>query len=91
MTELLLIKDKYGTHVMEGEADVRDAAFDLLKERLGEGYWYENWDEGRLDTQYEDRAHEIINMDDADAALDFLLERARDGFEYEHVEVTRSR
>lgn len=71
-------------------------AREILRGRLEDGYWYDNWDDGDPANQWEDRARAILDLPDEDfgeliekRAWAFLLERA--DHEYEYVEQQRVR
>jgi len=93
--EVILVKDKWDTYTIANEKGVRYAALDLLKQRVEDDFWYDNWDEGNPDTQWEDRARAIVKkatyadlLDEAAYdALYFLEERNDEGFEYEDIEI----
>ena len=87
--DMLLVKDKWDTYLLENDKGVDWAALDLLKRRVDDDYWYYNWDDGDPEHQYEDRAREIVALEDPKAAFRFIMER-RDA-EYEWVEVTTPR
>lgn len=80
----ILVDDKWGTWLMSGE-NLEEAALKLVTERLEQGFWYDNWDEGNSSTQWEDRAKKIVEDKDGKTAWDFLEER--NDFEYERVEI----
>lgn len=79
----ILVTDKWSTWIKGGET-LEQAALELLTERVNEGYWYYNWDEGNPLTDYEDRAKKIVELQDGKAAWGFLRERSE--HEYEQVE-----
>jgi len=78
-----VLHEKHGTRVVANP----DAALKIVTERLNEGWWYDNWDEGDPSTQWEDRARKIVADGDNNAADDFLTERQH--HEYEGFEVQR--
>jgi hypothetical protein len=86
---MLLVKDKWDTYAVENERGDEWAALDLLRQRVEDDFWYNNWDDGDPEHQYDDRAKKIVELEDAPAALRFLIER-RDA-EYEWVEVQQPR
>lgn len=83
--EVILVKDKWDTYTIANERGVEWAALDLVKQRLDDDFWYDNWDDGNPDHQWKDRAQEIVDSEDASGALYFL--REREGFEYEYIKV----
>ena len=91
--DVIVAHEKHGTFTYS-------SAYDLLKQRFEDGFWYDNWDDGDPAHQWEDRARAIVNFprpkcmgtayDRARAeaeqeALAFLEERA--DHEYEYIEV----
>lgn len=75
----ILVQDKWDTWICEGDT----AALDLLNQRIGEGFWYDNWDDGKDKHQWEDRAKAISVAGSNDDAWKFLEERS--DHEYEDV------
>lgn len=73
------VEDKWDSYVVTGET-LEEAALKLLKLRVEQGFWYENWD----DIPWKDDAEFIIEAQDGKGAWEFLLQR-RD-HEYEWVE-----
>lgn len=87
--DVLLVKDKWDDYVVANEKGVEHAALDLLRKRLEEDFWYDNWDDGDPKHQWQDIAEDIVKRENAHEALSFLMSR-RD-HEYEWVEVTTPR
>lgn len=52
--EVIIAHEKHGTFTYS-------SALGLLKKRVEDGYWYDNWDEGGPRHQWEDRAKAIVN------------------------------
>lgn len=83
--EVFTAHEKHGTSVY-------DSALAILCDRLSEGYWYDNWDDGNKRHQWRDRAEKIANAaaeghPKAEAVAErFLMERC--DHEYEYVEKT---
>ncbi len=86
------------------DTELHETAFGLLKQRVDEGFYYDNWDDGNPDHQWEDRAKAILAtpiprcLGPARDAAKAKAERAawaflseRKDHEYEYVEVTTVR
>lgn len=87
---MLQVADKHSTYIIDHEDGDRAAALALLKERVQEGYWYENWDDGDEAHQYEDRAAKIANSGNEIEAYYFIVHERSD-FEYEDVRTIEPR
>jgi len=81
---MLQVEAKHDTYVIEHDDGDRAAALALLKERVEEGYWYDNWDDGDEIHQYADRAAKIVNSGNEIEAYYFIVHERAD-FEYESV------
>lgn len=84
MTEVIIAHDKDGTFTYS-------SAFSLLRERVDQGIYYDNWDDGDSANQWEDRARNIIDLPTEDGgamrkARAWAFLRERSDFEYEGVE-----
>lgn len=83
--EVMILYTKWGDDIVSNERGMEWAALDVVRLRLEQGFYYDNWDDGDPDHQWEDRAKGIVETDNAYGALDFLEER--DEFEYEGFEI----
>lgn len=75
----------YGKH----GTDLYESALKLLEERITEGYWYDNWNDGNPMHQWKDRADDALKRQDENIAYRFLT--ARQEFEYEGFEIQEPR
>lgn len=75
--KVIVAHEKHGTFTYH-------SALTLLSLRLEDGYFYDNWDDGNPEHQWEDRAKQVLTADDEDKAWAFLQERS--DHEYEYVE-----
>lgn len=82
---MILAVEKHQSRVVKGQT-LNEAAFKILKQRYEEG-WYEDWNDGDQNHDYERRARDIVRSGSGHDAWWFLKERADDGFEYEWVEI----
>lgn len=80
---VIVLHEKHGNRVI---AHTDEAVLNLIGERLEEGWWYDDWDDGNLAHQWEQRARAIVDDQDASAAWRFLRERK--DHEYEGYEET---
>jgi hypothetical protein len=86
--KIMQLNEKHGNRFVKAD-DINEAALRVITDRLNEGYWYDNWDDGDPNHQWEDRAEEIVCANDAKAAYKFLSERRSqeyEGFEINEVE-----
>lgn len=87
MSRVLVLREKNDDQMFQVSTDERlyEVALEVVTERLNEGYYYDNWDDGNPRHQWEDRVNAIVAKADGAAAWSLLLER--DDFEYEGVEL----
>lgn len=83
--DVFILSEKQGERIVNAD-DPEKAALFILNKRFDEG-WYDNWDDGDPNNQWEDNAKTIINSGDGKSALRFL--RERNDHEYEGIEFTR--
>jgi len=88
---VILAFEKQGTFTYADSRGVNFAALKILRRRVDEGYWYDNWDDGNPFHQWKDRAEAIIEAaleDEEEAArraMTFLDNRS--DHEYEGFEI----
>ena len=88
---VILAHEKHGDVIYADSRGINFAALKILRRRVDEGYWYDNWDDGNPFHQWKDRAEAIIRValeDEEEAARrawTFLNNRA--DHEYEGFEI----
>lgn len=88
---LLVLHGKQGDEFLEAADDLQlhAAALDVVRERLEQDWYYDNWDDGDKRHQWNDRAKRITEEANGRWAWGFL--RERDDHEYEGVELREAR
>ena len=79
-------RHKWGedVYIADDEAGFNAKALELLTQRVNDGYWYDDWNDGNDNHQWLTRANAIVQEGDGEKAWDFL--ESRSDFEYEWVE-----
>jgi hypothetical protein len=84
--EIIILSEKHGDRYLKVEPNKEAVALEILRERVADGYWYENWGDDPQN-QWETDAQNIIDIDDGVAAWEFLQERS--DHEYEGIYIQR--
>jgi hypothetical protein len=84
MSVTVMLREKHGERIIEGR-DLPAVALHVVSQRLADGYWYDDWNDGKPAHQWWERAQALVEAGDAVAAERFFKDR--EDHEYEGWEI----